>query len=84
MLDQLIAMNASGAGIFWKIEELKPYAMKTAIKASKKIRAPPTMGSTMGIMGTIASITSAGCCLSCGVADMLKNTFANLGKLYCS
>ena len=34
------------------------YAIDTAINASKNINTPPTMGSTMGIIGTMASVAS--------------------------
>jgi hypothetical protein len=36
------------------------YAMKTAMKASKKINTAPAMGSTYGILCTMLSTTSTG------------------------
>ena len=46
-------------------------AMKTAMKASRKIRIPPATGSTMGMSGTIFSTASASWASCCGVgADM--------------
>ena len=35
--------------------------MVTAINASKNINTPPTMGNTMGIKGTMASVASGVC-----------------------
>ena len=44
-----------------------PYAMNTAIKASKKIKMAPPMGNTMGIKGTMDSTTSV-----CGLGSWFE------------
>ena len=45
-------------------------AIETAMNASKNINTPPTIGSTMGIRGTMASVASGVCA---GVASWVAS-----------
>jgi hypothetical protein len=46
-------------------------AMKTAMKANKKIRIAPPTGKTMGMSGTMDSTTSCSACVSCDMTRLL-------------